>query len=193
MPYLSMVWCAWRKLPYMSCWPADQWKFCQSTSCLPGLWSTWTCLPASAAVTPYWWQGISVPNTWTGILGRPQGAASYVITPVKIPVWFTGRIPLPLFCRTVSPPNVLDIVVTKDQSPQCIGSHSCTEFRSLTSNDWHTVLIILSQPTVFLWFQKDQLGLIPGLPGGWTSIQPRPAARGGNRHCLGTFQCCFEG
>jgi hypothetical protein len=115
-----MVRCDWRKLPYMSCWPLDRWKSWQSTSCLPGLWSTWTCLPASATVTPYWWQGISVPNIWTGILGRPQGAASYVITPVKIPVWFTGQIPQPLLCRTLSPPNVLDIVVTKDLvTPVC--------------------------------------------------------------------------
>jgi len=55
------------------------------------------------------------------------------------------------------------------------------------------VPIILSQPTVSLQFQTDRLGLIPGLPGGWTSIQPRPAARGGNKHCLGTVQRYFEG
>lgn len=109
-----MVWCTWRELPYMSCWPADQWKSWQSASCLPDPWSTWTCLPPSAAVTPYWWQGISVPSTWPGVLGRPQGAASCVITPVKIPVWFMGRIPQPLFCRILPPPNVLDIIVTKD-------------------------------------------------------------------------------
>jgi hypothetical protein len=102
-----------------------------------------------------------------------------VITPVKIPVRFTVQTPQPLFCRTLPPPDALDIIVTKD----LITPVYRTTFPH--SSDHLPVLIYTRRQSSFLNlpdrfdFKRTDWAL-QGLPGGWTSIQPRPTGQGGS-------------
>ena len=112
-------------------------------------------------------------------------------------------------------PDVLDIVFTKnlvttvylstcsalgwghlfDQHtvpwPQCIWPHAphWAEVTYLINTQCRSSFSIYRITPI-----SDRLGQIPGLSGGWTSVQHKPAKWGGSQQvCQETVQCYFEG